>query len=213
MNRILKSLLLCSITAAAILLASCGEVKTPAPDTAPKFESSPAPIPEPSPAPAFEPSPAPVPEPSAENDLPTVAVSAKGPAPAEKLRYDVKGVELSHTYLLGSDSTTQVSIYLSNAEINELLDVLSALEFTDENKGTDLTGGFVYRLVIGTDGEEYGITINYNTVTLWESVDVMQTLEGRKTMKTYKFEGLSISHRLAEMMNSRIEKLEKIPPM
>lgn len=124
--------------------------------------------------------------------------------PDEELRYNVKEV-LFYSYFwehTRPDITFQEdAVQLSNAQINGLLDKLSALDFSEAN-GEPVLGGTPVVCTIVTDDEKYCLDFNSGIITLWQSEEELYTLEGRKHWKIYNFSGDPIFDYVRELHNA-----------
>lgn len=107
----------------------------------------------------------------------------------EELRYNVKEADLYGLYWYGNSilSYPDKAVQLSNAQVNGLLDKLSALEFTEENEGEGVLGGFPIICTIVTDDDKYCLSFNCGEITVWPSEEELFTLDGREHRKLYYF--------------------------
>lgn len=111
--------------------------------------------------------------------------------PDDELRYNVKEVLFFCTYWYDDrmSSYPDKAVSLPNAQINELLDGLSVLDFSKAPDGSGVLGGIPIVCTIVTDDDRYSIDFNGHEITIWQSEEELFTLEGRKHWKVYSFNG------------------------
>lgn len=189
-----KILALSCAAAVMMLLAACGE-KAPQTD-----------VPEVDPVDSPQTEAADVPEksPTVSEDQPVEPpVEDTPPEPDEELRYDVKEVLLYRTswHADGILAYPDKAVQLSNAQINGLLDKLSALDFSEAN-GEPVLGGTPVVCTIVTDDEKYCLDFTSGIITIWQSEEELYTLEGRKHWRIYNFRDDPIFEYVRELHNA-----------
>lgn len=189
MKQTLKSLLLCGAVAAAMLLASCGKgTQTPSLSHSNTVDSPQTQMP-------ITDKPVDTTSPTEVSDVPEVTSSVSEDQPAEpiiyksyfksgeELRYDVKEVLVYDNY--NANYTGTEGLLLSNAQINKLLDLLTAAELTEENKTFgEPTGGSRKVCKIVTENETYYISLN-GFLSIWPVGEEPFTLKSRDKSQTY----------------------------